>query len=74
MPLILVQVDTKEMSQPSSTQYLEQVRNAIVKPLEETLGKKTTIVVTNLKLQILTKEDLGNFVFELRKIYEEMKD
>lgn len=73
MRLILVKIDTREMSQPTRAIFLEEVRKQITPALHESLGKDVTIIVTNLDLEFISKENLENYVRDLNTIVDKMK-
>ena len=74
MTLVILKVEIdKELSQPSAAEILQQVHNAVEKPLLDSLGKNTQVLVTSMSIDVMTRVDVKNLIHELRKISENMK-
>ena len=73
MTFVLVKVE-KEGRSPQQQENLLVVTNKIVtEALEKSLGKKVTVVTTDIDIKFLTNQDLQNYIEQLQIIYKVIK-
>ena len=73
MTFVLVKVDTKGWSNPRFTEISEEINTTITEALEKSLGEKVTVVITDIDIEFLKKQDLQNYIEQLQIIYKVIK-
>ena len=73
MTFVLVKVETGEKNQPDILNLLEEINKTITEALEKSLGKKVTVVTTDIDIKFLTNQDLQNYIEQLQIIYKVIK-
>ena len=73
MTFVLVKVETGEKNQPDILNLLEKINKTITEALEKSLGKKVTVVTTDIDIKFLTNQDLQNYIEQLQIIYKVIK-
>ena len=73
MTFVLVKVETKGKTQHATQNLLEEINKTITEAIEKSLGKKVTVVTTDIDIEFLKKEDLQNYIEQLQIIYKVIK-
>ena len=73
MTFVLVKVETGEKNQPEIQNLLKKINTTITEALEKSLGKKVTVVTTDIDIKFLTNQDLQNYIEQLQIIYKVIK-
>ena len=73
MTFVLVKVETGEKNQPDILNLLKKINTTITEALEKSLGKKVTVVTTDIDIKFLTNQDLQNYIEQLQIIYKVIK-
>ena len=73
MTFVFVKVETKGKTQHETQNLLEEINKTITEALEKSLGKKVTVVTTDIDIKFLTNQDLQNYIEQLQIIYKVIK-
>ena len=73
LTFVLVKVETEGKNQPEIQNLLKKINTTITEALEKSLGKKVTVVTTDIDIKFLTNQDLQNYIEQLQIIYKVIK-
>ena len=73
MTFVLVKVEKKGRSPQQQENLLQEINKIVTEALEKSLEKKVTVVITDIDIEFLKKQDLQNYIEQLQIIYKVIK-
>ena len=73
MTFVLVKVEKEGRSPQQQENLLQEINKIVTEALEKSLGKKVTVVTTDIDIKFLTNQDLQNYIEQLQIIYKVIK-